>query len=383
MQSAGSWSIILREESTTLSPDPAGGVAMAFDREGRPVAWSEGGNLYKRSLASEIHGRRVDEGGRRRWKVAPEDAAPLLGRLLGRIAEVPSGDLDPAGRERLDEILKWSVPRLLSERDRFRAAYAPLGILPPDQYLAVVLQATVGCSWNRCTFCDFYSGRPFSARSPEEFGDHLTAVSELLGRGALLRRRIFLSDGDALVLSNRRLLPLLEQSRAAFPDRPVSGFVDVFAGAGKPAEEWDELREAGLERVQIGVETGDDSLLRWLDKPGSAEAARELVMAVKEAGLRASLIFMAGIGGERFARKHVAATLSFLGDLPLGRSDVVYLSPFFEPEGSLYSRRAETEGVRALSESETEEQIMALVDGIRALQEGVKVARYDIREFVY
>jgi radical SAM superfamily enzyme YgiQ (UPF0313 family) len=383
MQIAGGWNVILREESTTLSPDPGGAVVCAFDREGRPVAWSEEGSLYKRTLASEVHGRRVDEEGRHRWRVSRDEAILLFRRLLDRVGEVPAEELDDAGRTRLEEIRRWTPDKLLDERRRFDAAYRPLGILPPDQYLAVVLQATFGCSWNRCTFCSFYKNRDFGVRTTEEFRAHLEAVGALFGRGALLRKRIFLADGDALVLSNARLVPLLEMARQAFPDRPVSGFVDVFAGLNKAPGEWAELRRLGLDRVQVGIETGDDRLLKWLDKPGTAGEARVLVEALKAAGLKVSVIFLIGVGGDRFAADHVARSLALVEALPLETGDIVYLSPLMELSGSAYSRRAKEEGVQPLDDEVAADQLRLLREGVRRAHPRVKVALYDIREFTY
>lgn len=245
------------------------------------------------------------------------------------------------------------------------------------------MQATHGCSWNRCTFCDFYRGRTFRARTPEEFAAHARAVRDLLGGGALLRRRIFLADGDALVMSNTRLLPLLALARDAFPGRPVGGFVDVFAGQGKVSAEWADLAAAGLERVQVGIETGHDPLLAWLDKPGSAAQARDFVASLKAARLSVSVILLCGAGGDRFGRRHVEDTAALIEALPLAPGDVVYLSPFIERPGSAYAARSRADGVRALSSEEIEAQHRALRDAVRRAHPGVKAARYDIREFVY
>src|SRR5262245_2185565 len=275
METVGGWSLILREATTTLSPDPEGAVVFTFDAEGRPIAVSEDGTLYKRSLASVLHGRRDETEGRVRFVVPEGESAALYRRMLARVAMAPRTRFSPEGRWRLETILAWTPERLIAEKARFDAAYEPLGILPPDQYLAVVLQATHGCSWNRCTFCDFYRRLPFRARTTAEFEGHVRAVGDLLGRGALMRRRIFMADGDALILSNARLLPLMAIASRAFPGRPFGGFVDVFAGQGKGTADWAALREAGLERVQVGLETGHDPLLSWLDKPGSAREARD------------------------------------------------------------------------------------------------------------
>jgi hypothetical protein len=383
METAGGWSLVVRDAWTTLSPDPAGAVVFTFDADGRPIAWSDGGTLYKRSLASEIHGRRADAAGRARFVVPGTEAAGLFGRLLARVAAAPAAAFSEAGRRRIEAILAWTPERLLAEKARFDAAYEPLGILPPDQYLAVVLQATHGCSWNRCTFCDFSRGRTFRARAPEEFAAHARAVRDLLGGGALLRRRIFLADGDALVMSNARHLPLVVMARDAFPGRPVGGFVDVFAGHGKRSAEWADLAAAGLERVQVGIETGHDPLLAWLDKPGSAAQARDFVVCLKGARLAVSVIFLCGAGGDRFGRRHVEDTAALIEALPLAPGDVVYLSPFVERPGSAYAARARADGVRALSPEEIEAQHRALRDAVRRAHPGVKAARYDIREFVY
>jgi hypothetical protein len=383
METTGGWTLVVRDASTTLSPDPAGAVVFTFDADGRPIAWSDGGTLYKRSLASEIHGRRDAATGRARFVVPTTEAAGLFGRLRARVAAAPAASFGGTGRRRIEAILAWTPERLLAEKARFDAAYEPLGILPPDQYLAIVLQATHGCSWNRCTFCDFYRGRPFRARAPEEFTGHARAVRDLLGDGARLRRRIFLADGDALVMSNARLLPLMAIARDTFPGRPVGGFVDVFAGHGKGSDDWAELAAAGLVRVQVGIETGHDPLLAWLDKPGCAAEARAFVADLKGAGLMVSVIFMCGAGGDRFARQHVEDTAALIETLPLAAGDVVYLSPFIERPGSAYAARARADGVRALPAEAIESQHRALRDAVRRAHPGVKAARYDIREFVY
>ena len=383
METVRGWTLVVRDDSTTLSPDPAGAVVFTFDADGRPIAWSEDGTLYRRSLASEIHGRRVDAAGRARFAVPAAEAPGHFARLLARVAAAPAGEFSPAGRRRIGAILAWTPGRLLAEKARFDAAYEPLGILPPDQYLAVVLQATHGCSWNRCTFCDFYRGRTFGVRTPPEFRAHAVAVRDLLGGGALLRRRLFLADGDALVLSNARLLPLMEIARETFPGRPIGGFVDVFAGGTKGSADWTALAAAGLERVQVGIETGHDPLLAWLEKPGSAAQALEFVAGLKAARLRVSVIFMCGVGGDRFAEPHVRDTAALVASLPLTPGDVVYLSPFLDRPGSAYAARARADGVGGLTAEEVEAQHQALRAAVRRAHPGVKAARYDIREFLY
>ena len=364
-----------------ISPDRD--TVYTFDLEGRPVSWYEHGRTYKRALDGRLWGRERVAGRRRHFELRQDEAVEHLATVLDVARSVPSCVPRSSIRSRLSSILDWTPERLLAERLRFEAAYRPVSILPPDQYLSIVLQATQGCTWNRCTFCSFYQARPFAASSEEAFREHCKRVGALIGRAVGLRKRIFLADGNALTLSTERLLSLIGIARAGFPGRSLYGFIDVVTGEKKRPRDWRALREAGLRRVYVGLESGDDELLSWLNKPGTAREAASLVTALGAAGLRVALILMVGVGGARFAGSHVRRSLELLAGLPLDPDDVVYLSPFVVQAGSEYARRAAAERVRALDENEIDAQYVALRTGIRGFHSAVRVTRYDLREFVY
>jgi radical SAM superfamily enzyme YgiQ (UPF0313 family) len=290
---------------------------------------------------------------------------------------------EPVLQARLKRILRWTPERLLAEQERFSDAYQPISILPPDQYQAVVLQATYGCSWNRCTFCNFYQGRPFSIRSVEAFAEHVGAVKALLGRGEKLRQSIFLADGNALILSNKKLEPLIHCAKEAFPHRKLYGFVDVFAGERKSSQDWAELADWGLKRVYVGLETGHDALLRWMNKPGGGEDALAFIHTLKGAGVAVSTILMVGVGGTLFAGAHVEKSLDLIEQLPLDGEDIVYLSPFVEHPESIYARKARETETEPLSSSVLQEQFEALRIGVRAAHPEVRCTRYLLKEFIY
>lgn len=374
--------------STTLSPSRR--EVVGFDLEGRPIHWFRAGETYKRSLASEVFGRRRERGTRRRWRVPSEDTERLFARALAvaREAQASLADIVVTGSggelaRRVERVLEWTPESLAAERERFLRVYQPVSILPPDQYQSVVLQASFGCSWNRCTFCTFYQDRPFRMRRIDEFEAHVAGVKGLLGAAAEARESVFLADGNALVLANSKLRPVFEVARSAFPGRPINAFVDVFSGEKKGLEQWRELRELGLGRVAIGVETGNDELLGWLNKPGSADEAAEFVACLKEAGLNVSVILMVGAGGRRFAEAHLADSLALLERLPLDGEDLVYLSPFVLQPGSAYEARAAEGGVEPLDEDEAAAQYAAFRAGARSRVGAAKVALYHIDEFVY
>ncbi|KOX90085.1 Radical SAM superfamily protein [Thermus aquaticus] len=355
---------LLRQEATLLS---LGDRVLSFDREGRPYHYFRQGLTYKRALDGSLH-LRYREGERKRRRLSPEEALALYEEIL----DLARRHLRDEKRRR--EILRWT-PEALLDPTPYQRAYAwPVSILPPDAYLSVVLQATTGCTWNRCTFCAFYQDRPFRKRSEEEFLAHVEAVLDLLGRGRLLRRGVFLADGNALALSEP-LIPLLEAVGARLPGEPVLGFLDLFTGLKKEASWWTRLFGLGLRRVYIGLETGHAPLLALLGKPGHPKELLPLARALKEAGLALGLILMVGAGGRTYEKAHREESLSLLAGLPLGRGDLVYLSPFQETPGTPYAAL----GLEPLPDVEAELALWA--EAIRKM--GLKAARYDIREFVY
>ncbi|GAA5335613.1 radical SAM protein [Thermus hydrothermalis] len=355
---------LLRPEATVLS---LGDRVLSFDREGRLYHYFRQGVTYKRALDGSLH-LRYREGERRRQTLPPEEALRVYGEALA-LAEAHLQD-----PKRRQEVLRWTPEGLLDPRP-YREAYAwPVSILPPDAYLAVVLQATTGCTWNRCAFCSFYQDRPFQVREPKAFQDHIARVKALLGEGLRLRRGVFLADGNALALKDP-LLPLLEAAGRAFPGEPILGFLDLFTGIKKEASWWERLRALGLRRVYLGLETGHAPLLALLRKPGHPREALPLVRALKGAGLGVGVILMVGAGGRPFAEAHFRESLALLAELPLDREDIVYLSPFQETPKTPYAAL----GLEPLPDVEGE--LKAWAEAVRRL--GLRASRYDIREFLY
>ena len=369
-----------RQASTLLHPDA--GHVLSFDREGRLYTFYDDGILYKRALDSSLHWRRRENGGPRERGVLSADEARKVYQKVQHFVERGVRELDPDCSERFRrEVLPWTPERLLAEKERFDAVYRPIAILPPDQYFSVVVQATEGCTWNKCTFCSFYQGRPFRAKTPEQLKEHAMAVRDFLGRQLLLRKSVFLGDGNALALSRSRLLPIFEAVREVFPGYPIYSFVDLYTGERHDPADWGELRQLGLKRVYVGMETGLDELLAFLNKPGSAAELTRFVHELKEAGVAVGLIVMVGVGGREYAGRHAEATIDALAQMPLDDDDLVYLSPFIEHPESQYARDRQEAGLHPMSGEEVEAELQRLALQIRAL--GTRAARYDIREFIY
>jgi hypothetical protein len=202
---------------------------------------------------------------------------------------------------------------------------------------------------------------------------------------------VFLADANALSVPRDHLLQLLFSIRCGLPMRGIAAdgyldgiysFLDVFIGRRRSPRMYAELREHGLRRVYLGVESGCDELLRFVRKPQTRESVRDEVAAIKEGGLDVGVILMVGVGGERFDERHVADTIDLARSLPWTTGDRVFLSSFFEVEGTEYPVLARASGIRPLDPSELERQYEQLAAGLRTAG-CPRVVPYSAEEFVY
>ncbi len=287
--------------------------------------------------------------------------------------------------ERLRACARFDAVAADADAARFARVYRPIGILPPDQYLSIVFQATEGCSFGTCTFCDLY-GDAYRVKTQEEFTSHLHGVLDYLGDSILLRRRsIFLGAANALAVPMPRLVELFETLRREVPKPipPVRAFVDAFTGVRKEAADYRQLRDLGLGRVYVGLESGHDPLLAFVRKPGTSAQAVETARAVKAAGVAVGIIVMIGLGGRDFAEGHVADTAAAVSAMDLGEGDILYFSDLVEVPGTSYPVIAGRTGLTPLDLPGRLAQLGAIKERLRFGGRAPQMARYDIREFVY
>jgi len=290
--------------------------------------------------------------------------------------------------ELLEHALRFNQERYRQDVQNYYQVYRPVGILPPDQYMSVVLQATEGCSFNTCTFCNFYRNRPFRIKHVDEFRRHALAVKQFLGDGLLLRRTIFLGDANALVAPMSRLVELLEVTREQFDVERLLGiyaFLDGFSGEKKTVADYKALAGMGIKRIYIGMESGSEELLRFLKKPGKPENVIKSVHAIKASGISVGLIVLLGAGGRFYSSIHVRETTAALNAMPLDLDDLVYFSELIMDEGLEYTRDAYQQELHPLTPAERIVQQAEIENGLVFKEKsGIPhISRYDIREFVY
>ncbi|MEJ2455905.1 MAG: radical SAM protein [Candidatus Thiodiazotropha sp.] len=175
---------------------------------------------------------------------------------------------------------------------------------PPSEAESLILPLTDGCSWNRCTFCEMYTApqKRFRPRSEEEVRESIRRCAELWGDGI---KRVFLADGDALVLSKRRLLTVLQAIRRELPGvRRVTSYCLPRNLRNKGVEDLRELAEAGLSMVYLGAESGDDQVLQRVHKGETFDSTLEALDKLGQAGIKRSVMILSGLGGRALSRQH-------------------------------------------------------------------------------
>lgn len=189
-------------------------------------------------------------------------------------------------------------------RPHFPIRYVDPVFRPPSEAQSLILPVTDGCSWNECTFCEMYTApqKKFRARDEAEVLVSIIRSGEHFGHEV---RRVFLADGDALVLPTRRLLTILRAIREHLPAvRRVSTYCLPRNLRKKSVEELRELADAGLAIAYVGAESGDDEVLQRVCKGETFETTREALDTLGSAGIKRSVMILNGLGGPLLSARH-------------------------------------------------------------------------------
>ncbi len=220
---------------------------------------------------------------------------------------------------------------------------------PPSEAESLILQVTLGCSHNRCTFCSMYRTKRFRPRAQAELEGEIREARDLMGQDV---RRIFLADGDALCLSADRLNRLLDPINRAFPRlQRISAYANARDVLRKSNHELERLVEGKLRLLYMGLESGDPETLNRVEKGASPDEIVEAVNRAQSAGMTVSVMVLIGLGGRERSLEHARASAEainrmsptftalltytpvpgtpFHDDLEAGRADLP------TPEGSL------------------------------------------------
>lgn len=178
-------------------------------------------------------------------------------------------------------------------------------IRPPSEANSILLQVTVGCSRNKCTFCGTYMGERFRIKSDDIIMEDIAFASKYCQN----QRRVFLCDGDALIIPQKRLLKIVDEVKRQLPWVTRIGLYANAKSLGmKTLEELQELKEHGVGIAYMGLETGDDATLKAIDKGADAETMIAMGQKAKAAGFKLSITVLLGIAGRERSLVHAEDT---------------------------------------------------------------------------
>jgi len=218
---------------------------------------------------------------------------------------------------------------------------------PPSEANSLLLRVTRGCPWNRCTFCSMYKSIKFEIRDLEEIQGDIELAKELYGDRI---QTVFMGDSNSLVVKTEKLVQILNSLYSSFPHiERVTSYARAKTIAKKPIEDLEKIYQAGLNRLHVGLETGDRELLKEIGKGATPEEMIEAGKRAKQAGFEYSLYVLLGIGGEEKWEQHAKGTAEVLNQIDPHFIRVRTFIP--QPDSSLYD--AMEEGRSQLSSPET------------------------------
>jgi len=183
--------------------------------------------------------------------------------------------------------------------------YEGMCIRPPSEAYSILLQVTLGCSHNKCSFCGTYKDKRFTIK------DDKIILSDILFASKYMKRqdKVFLMDGDALIIPQKRLMWIIESINEHLPwVKRIGAYANAKSIKMKTHEELVELRSNKLGILYYGVETGDDELRKKINKGSDAKTCIEMGRKVKEAGIKLSVTVLLGLAGKEKSLQHAKAT---------------------------------------------------------------------------
>lgn len=210
---------------------------------------------------------------------------------------------------------------------------------PPSEANSIIFQVTLGCSFNKCSFCNMYRTKEYSERPWEEIKSEIDIVSKSFPQ----TERIFLADGDAINLSTEKLVQILNYIKEKFRNlERISCYAMPKNLLQKTSDELTLLNSKGLDMLYIGIETGNDILLKKITKGATSKSIIDACNRAKKSGFIISCMIILGIGGKKYSMDHMKETArvvsdvspNFLAALTLIIEDGVYdefMKKFSEP----------------------------------------------------
>jgi len=234
---------------------------------------------------------------------------------------------------------------------------------PPSEWKSLILQVTNGCSWNRCSFCDMYTAENKKFR-PKKTADIEQEIIKITQSG-LPVGRVFLADGDAMMLPFKRLKEILELIKQYLPQvTRVSSYCLPRNLTNKTVEQLTELRALGLSLMYVGCESGDDEVLQLIEKGETYQSSLVALNKIKQAGMKSSVMILNGLGGPELSQQHAINSAQLMNEAqPDFLSTLVVSFPLGEERFA--KNFPEHQPFRLLSQQELFHEMKTLLSALR------------------
>lgn len=230
---------------------------------------------------------------------------------------------------------------------------------PPSEARSLIIQATIGCSHNECTFCSMYKSKKFRIRDLKEVLEDIRLAKVRYGENI---KRVFIADGDALILRNEQLLEIFKEVNNNFKNiERITVYATPKAILRKTKEELLELKKHGLKMVYMGLESGSEEVLKRIKKGVSKKEMIEAALKVKKAGIKISVTAISGIGGKELSNEHAIETGKVLSQM---NPDYVGLLTLLIDQDVELSREIEEKKFELLSPKEVLKETKTLIENM-------------------
>lgn len=237
--------------------------------------------------------------------------------------------------------------------------YDPPVYRPPGEWRSFLVQATIGCSHNGCTFCGMYKGKKFRIRSMDDIIGDIREAAAFYNQ----YEKVFLCDGDAIVLKTEDLLEIIGEIKKDFPHcRLISTYAGPRSTLSKTPEELKILHEAGLGRAYLGIETGMEALLKSTNKGVTRAEMLEAGLRLRNAGIDLWGIILIGLGGKPLSMENARETAKIINEMQPNHLSAMNYTPV---EGTKLGNQALRGEFQVLS---AKESLMETAELIRNLE---------------